>query len=259
MLPAQRRQQILEDIRRNGVGLIVNLSQKYGVSEMTIRRDLTTLEKEGYVKRTHGGAIPSNASDVEPRYVLKQKVCASQKACIAAYAAQNFVKDGEVIILEGGTTVTCMVNYLAGIQDLTVVTNGLQTSNELQSLLPHTTVICTGGILREISSTFVGPVAERFFKEFHANKMFLSTTGLTLDAGLSDPNMLEIQVQKAMIAAAEEVVLLIDSSKFGVKSLMTVMGIDEVKTLITDDKAPSDMVHTLRERGIDVHIVCNDS
>ena len=255
MLPAQRQQQILEDIEKNGVGSIAELSQKYSVSEMTIRRDLLVLEGVGHIKRTYGGALLSNSLSAEPRYAAKQKLHASSKASLAQYAAEKLVKSGDIIILEGGTTITAMAQYLTNIQNLTVVTNGLYTTNELQSLAPGSTVICTGGILREVSATFVGPVAEQFFREFHANKLFLSATGLTFNAGFTDPSMLETQVKKAMKASADQVIMLLDSHKFGVKSLTTFLQADQINILVTDAAAPEDVLQTLRAKGVEIHIV----
>ena len=255
MLPAQRQQRILEDIEKNGVGSIVELSQKYAVSEMTIRRDLLVLEREGHIKRTHGGALLLNSSAVEPRYASKQKLHASSKESLARYAAKNLVEDNDIIILEGGTTVTAMAKYLANVRDLTVVTHGLYTTNELLHLLPHVTVICTGGILREVSATFAGPLTEQFFREFHANKLFLSATGLTLNAGFTDPSMLETQIKKAMIASADQVIMLLDSNKFGVKSLTTVLKATQINILVTDAGAPEDVLQALRATGVEVHIV----
>lgn len=254
MLPAQRQQQILEDIEKNGAGSIVELSQKYGVSEMTVRRDLKILEEERYITRTHGGAVRANSSIIEPRYAAKQKLHASSKASIARYAAEELVSNGDVIILEGGTTVTAMAQYLSTTQDCTIVTNGLYTTNALQPLLPQATIICTGGILREVSATFVGPVAEQFFREFHANKLFISTTGLTLDAGFTDPSMLESQVKKAMIASADQVIVLLDSHKFGVKSLTTVLPANKVDVLVTGADAPESTLQLLRAEGVQIHI-----
>jgi DeoR/GlpR family transcriptional regulator of sugar metabolism len=148
-----------------------------------------------------------------------------------------------------------MAQYLTMTQGSTIVTNGLYTTNALQHLLPQTTVICTGGILREVSSTFVGPVAEQFFHEFHANKLFLSTTGLTPDAGFTDPSMLETQVKKAMIASTDQVIMLLDSHKFGVKSLVTVLTPDKVDILVTDAAAPEAPLQELRDAGVDVRMV----
>ncbi|MFO7171291.1 MAG: DeoR/GlpR family DNA-binding transcription regulator [Chloroflexota bacterium] len=254
MLSAQRRRSILEDIE-SGIGSIALLSKKYNVSEMTIRRDLKVLEQEGRVQRTHGGAVVVQPAGVEPRYAAKQKVNAALKARIARYAAEELVQNGDIILLEGGTTVTAMARYLRGKQNLTVVTNGLYTTNELRHLLPYATIICTGGILRDVSFTFVGPSTEEFFRAFHGHKLFISATGLTLDAGFTDPNLLETQVRRAMIGAVDQVIALVDSSKFGVKSLTGVVPADGVSILVTDSGAPPDMVAELRARGVDVRVV----
>lgn len=255
MLSAQRRRSILEDLEHNGTRTIRELSEKYSVSEMTIRRDLQLLEGEGHIQRTHGGALRAGSSGVEPRYTAKQRQHAAQKGRIARYAAEQLVADGDVIVLEGGTTVTAMARYLTGKQYLTAVTNGLYTANELRHLLPNATVICTGGILRDVSFTFVGPLPERFFSEFYANKLFLSATGLTLEAGFTDPNMLETQARKAMISSARQVIMLLDSSKFGVQSLTTVLPATGPHILVTDDGAPPEMVHALQRGGVDVRVV----
>ena len=257
MIPEQRRQDILKVVSSQGAGTISELSERYGVSEMTIRRDLQSLEKEGHLKYTHGGAIvmPKDALRTEPRYEAKKRQNRIQKAQIAGYAVARFVADNDIIILESGTTVTAMVPHLAGKENLTVVTNGLFTTNELRSLAPQSTVICTGGILREMSFTFVGPVAERFFHEFYARKLFLSGIGFTLDAGLTDPQMIDTQVKKAMIASADQVIVLVDSSKFGVKSFTRVIAAYDADILITDSGAPPEIIEDLRNHDVDVHVV----
>lgn len=255
MVPEQRRHQILDDIEGDGAISIVDLSRRYRVSEMTIRRDLKLLEDAGHVRRTHGGAVRVAIAAVEPRYAAKQKLNAVHKAGIARYAAAELLGDGDIIILEGGTTATTMARYVAVRPGLTVVTNGLYTSNELRHLLPHATVICTGGMLRDVSCTFVGPTVERFFQEFHADRLFLSGTGLTLAAGLTDPNMLESQVKRAMIGAARQVVILLDSTKFGVQSLTTILHPAAGHIVVTDDAAPAEPVAELRARGVDVRLI----
>src|SRR4051812_14004166 len=118
MLPAQRRQRILREVQVLGTTSIAALSQKYRVSEMTIRRDLQSLEEEGLIKRTHGGALRQSEALIEPRYAAKQELNAAWKARIAAYAAANLVADGDIILLEGGTTVTSMARYLPGKRGL---------------------------------------------------------------------------------------------------------------------------------------------
>ena len=256
MIPAQRRQDILKLVSAQGTGTIVELSERYGVSEMTIRRDLQALEREGHLKYTRGGAIimPRDTLLAEPNYEAKKRQYMGQKAEIARYAAQ-FVVDNDIIILETGTTVTGMVPHLADKENLTIVTNGLLATNELRMLVPKSTVICTGGILRGVSFTFVGPVAERFFHEFYAHKLLLSGLGFTLDAGLTDPQMIDTQVKKAMIASADQVIVLVDSSKFGIRSFTTVITPDDIDILVTDNGVPAELVKDLEDRGVDVRVI----
>ncbi len=257
MIPEQRRRDILKMITAQGVSTIPELSQKYGVSEMTIRRDLKSLEESGQLQATYGGAVtlPEKPEQVESTYLVKARLNIEQKTRIARYAAEHFVDDHDIIVLEPGTTVTAMVPFLMAKQDLTVVTNGLYTANALQSLLAQATVICTGGILRNVSFSFVGPVAEGFFQQFYARTLFLSGIGFTLDAGITDPQMIDTQVKKAMIARSDRVIVLIDSSKFGIKSLTPVIDVKDIDILITDEGAPAATLAQLQSRGVDVHVV----
>ena len=257
--PLERRRQILRDIGEVDDNLIPQLSEKYDVSEMTIRRDLKALEEKGLIKRTWGGAILWPPERQEP-FVLsregRQQLRVHCKQAIARHAARHWVQNGDILIMEGGTTVTAMAPFLHTVKELTVVTNGLYTAESLQRhLLPDARIICTGGILRPESSTFVGPVAEQFFRQFHGRRLFLSATGFTLQMGLTDPRMLETQVKRTMVAAADEVIVLLDSSKFGVKSLMTVLEPQHISCLICDDGAPLELLEQLCDRGVHVTTV----
>lgn len=256
--PTQRRQKILTDLTHEDSNIIGTLSDKYGVSEMTIRRDLKALEEQGLVRRTYGGAIrlpKSSSESVVMAREKRQSLAAPQKAVMARYAVQHFVVDDDILLLGGGTTVAALIPHLADRHRLTVITNGLSTAYELQRLsAPDLTVISSGGILRRISSTFVGPLAEHCFREYHARKLFLSATGITEAAGVTDPDIHETQVKRAMIESASQVIMIMDSSKFGIKSLMTVLTLDEIDMLITDQDAPPALVDAFRRHGIDVHI-----
>ncbi len=254
MLPERRRNLIVKEIETQGFGTINDLSEKFSVSDMTIRRDLSMLQEDGRIRRTRGGAIPTQTVNVELQYASKQLINRTSKELIARYAAENFVRDGDIIILEGGTTATMMVPYLQGIRNLTVITNGLYTTLSLQKMLPDLTLICTGGILREPSSTFVGPIVKSLFNDFHANKAFLSTTGLLLNFGFTDPSLLETEVKKAMIAASDQVIMLLDSGKVGVKSLVKVMNTSEPDILITDEDIPEDVILALQS-NLQIEIV----
>jgi DeoR/GlpR family transcriptional regulator of sugar metabolism len=260
-LPSQRRRQILEEIRRAGAGSVNYLSGKFGVSAATIRRDLRILEEQGRLERTHGGAVSEEILVSSPPPVLarekRRNLRAAQKEQMAHYVARELIQNGDNIALGGGTTVAALVPLLAGKSDLTVVTNGLATTAELYLALRHhndANILCCGGILRLVSSTFVGPVAEEFFRGLHVNKLFLSATGLTEETGVTDPSVLETQVKRAMIAAADQVIIVMDSSKFGVRSLVTVLPIAGIDILVTDDEIPARFNEMLAAHGVDVRV-----
>jgi DeoR/GlpR family transcriptional regulator of sugar metabolism len=257
--PIERRQQILRDIDQLDDNMIPALSLKYGVSQMTIRRDLQVLQETGVIRRTYGGAVRWPQAAETPAVVAREKrqtLATAQKAAIALYAARELVHDGDIIILEGSTTVTGMVPHLTDRHNLTVMTNSLFTAEELRRRMPHSaTLLCAGGIIRPESSTFVGPVAERFFRELHVDRLFLSATGLTLREGITDPQMLETQVKRAMIESAGEVIVMLDSTKIGARSLKRIMDFSEIALLVTDADAPPGVLESLRGQGVRVAVV----
>lgn len=255
MLPAARLKAILADILAKGSGTIPELSEKYGVSEMTIRRDLKTLEEQGFIVRTHGGAVNAGTSPIEPLHELKMEHYGPQKEAIALYAVDHFIQESDIIILEGGTTIEAMLPHLTKFESLTIMTNSLFTLNGLKGNAGGHTIISSGGMLRNVSFTFVGPFAEKTFQEFNAKTVFLSATGWTRDVGFSDPGMLDTQVKKAMIRAAQQTVVLLDSSKFGVTSLTTFLSPFDADVLITDAGAPPESLHEISEQGTTVCVV----
>lgn len=222
---------------------------------MTIWRDLKKLEKMGYIQRVRGGAIKSGLPDgYEPFFESKERIYNEQKKKIAQYAAEHLIAKDEIIILEGGTTVGHMISYLSQ-PNLTILTNGLSALVRIAHHVPRFNVICCGGMLREKSHTFVGPQAEAFFANFHAHKFFLGATGLNLEDGLTDPNPLEIQIKRAMHKCAEQTIVLLDSSKFGVRSLTQIIPFDEIDALVTDAEAPRSILDGLAAIGIQIHVV----
>lgn len=261
LLPSQRRKRILDEINRKGASTVAALSEQYNVSETTIRRDLKRLEDEGHLHRTHGGALSQSReedSSVIAAREMRKGVYAEQKQQIARYVARTFIEDGDIIMLEGGTTVNAIVPELENNIDLTVVTNSLAVTTDLHRTFrdrSDATIICCGGILRPFSSTFVGPIAESFFRNFHVKKLFLSASGLALETGATDPGVLETQVKKAMIASAATVIMIVDSSKFGIKSLLTIVDIPNIDIVVTDNGISPEMKEALQARGVDVRTV----
>ncbi len=225
-----------------------------GVSPMTVWRDLAVLDQSGKVKRVRGGVMKREADNsVEPFYKSKQVLNKEKKSVIARFAAEHFVEDNDIIILEAGTTAGAMIPFLKQ-SNLTVLTNGLGNLNDLSSCVPHISVLGCGGILRNVAYTFVGPQAEDFFRGIRARTLFLGATGLALPEGITDPNPLETQVKRAMAQSASRIILLLDSSKFGVRSLAPVIPLGQIHTIITDAAAPADHLDYLRSLDIQVLI-----
>ncbi len=207
MLPLQRKQAILNYLSQHGAATMKELSDHFGVSEMTVRRDLIALEQEDHVQRSHGGAVYLGASPVpgEPDSASKQARNRDVKERLAAYSAKMFVREGDVLILENGTTVSRMAEFLDDYSELNLLTNGLDTLNLFRPLVTERrSMICCGGMLREVSGTFVGPLAEQFFASYNADTLFISALGFTPEYGFTDPNLLDTQVKKAMIQAAKK-------------------------------------------------------
>jgi len=254
MLISERRKKIVEIVNAEENISNKELSNRLNVSEMTLWRDLKELESQGLIRRVRGGVSKEKISIIrEPQFDVKQKIHSQEKLAIARYAAENFVTDGDIIILEGGTTVASMVQFL-NYEDLTILTNGFKTIVEALPLLCDLSLMSCGGILRDTSHTLVGPQAEAFFDEFQAHTFFVSGSGLSIENGLTDPNLLEIQVKRAMWHSSEKTVLLMDSSKFGSSSLSTILLLESIDILVTDQGAPQEMLDRLRELGMDLHI-----
>ncbi len=233
---------------------VEQIGQRFGVSSMTVWRDLRIMEQTGRVHRVRGGAVHVDKAPAEPEFKAKQFVNSVEKQRIARYAAERFVEDGMILVLEGGTTVAGMVPFL-GHERLTLLTNGLNVLVEASHHVPRLTVISCGGMLREISLTLVGPEASNFFADHRADVCFLGGTGLTSEDGLTDPNPLEIEIKRAMSRCARKRILLLDSRKLGVRSLASVLPLQDVDVLITDAGVPEDSLNWLRDLGVDVHIV----
>lgn len=255
---AQRRRLIKQLVNQAGGANTDELAARFDVSYMTIWRDITALEQNGQLQRVRGGAVSlEDSAHAEPAYLSKQPLHSQAKERIARYAARHFVVDDDILFLEAGTTVAAMTKYLHQA-NLTVVTNGVETIYCTLPRLAELTVMSCGGILRDKAHTFVGPQAERFFQEMRARTFFLGATGLAFPEGVTDPSPFEIQVKRAMAASADRTILLLDSSKFGLRSLLPIIPLGGISVLVTDENAPVEYLTQLRDMGIDVHVATTE-
>ena len=249
----QRHQAILQLLETQNSISVPELVTRFGVSEMTVRRDLDALEKQGLLQRVHGGAIPARSRGYEPPFLTRSLEHREEKHRIAQKAAE-FVQDGDSLALDVGTTTMEVAQAIEDKRDLTVITPsyriaGLLTEN------PHSRVILTGGILRPGEFSLVGRMAEEAFRNFFVDKLFLGVGGIDLDAGLTEYNIEDALVKQAMIRSAREVTVVADASKFGRVAFAAVAPLEKITRIITDDSLSPDIVSALQERDIEVILV----
>lgn len=253
MLTEERRRAILEELNRTGRVLVAELAARCKASQVTIRKDLDALYQKGLVHRTHGGALPAREGAFEdPSLREKEKLYREEKLRIAATAVQR-VKEGQVVILDSGTTTTAIARRLRDFRRLTVVTNAVNIAGELVGT--GIEVILTGGTMRSNSFSLVGPMAEESLGHLSADILFLGVDGIDVRHGLSTPNLLEATVNRAMVEAAKRTVATCDSSKFGRRSLAHIVPLKAIHEVITDKGAPNSDVKALRKAGVIVTLV----
>jgi DeoR/GlpR family transcriptional regulator of sugar metabolism len=234
MLAAQRHKLIVEEIRRQGAVRVSELTELLGVSEMTVRRDLDALAVAGLLEKVHGGAtVRGGLSADEPGFEAKSHRQLREKDAIARAAAQ-LVEPGQSIALTAGTTTWRLAHHLSAVAGLTVVTNSLQVANVLhRDSRPDLTVVLTGGV-RTPSDALVGPIASSTIRSLHVDVLFIGVHGITVDAGLTTPNLLEAETDRALVAAAERIVLVADHTKWGVRGLSKIAGLSDIDVFVSD-------------------------
>jgi DeoR family transcriptional regulator of aga operon len=253
VLNEERRRHILEILTRDGRVLVVDLAKQFHTSQVTIRKDLDILQAHGRIHRSHGGALPARESALEdPTLREKEKLHRTEKLHIAA-AAARMVQEGQVVILDSGTTTTAIARALRDFQNLTIITNAVNIAAELSG--SSLEVILTGGTLRKNSFSLVGPIAEETLRRLNADILFLGVDGFDVQHGLTTPNLLEAKVNRAMMDVARVVVAVCDSSKFGRRTLSSIAPTSGVHHLITDRGIPKPDLATLKKAGVQVTLV----
>ena len=256
MLSEKRRQLILEIIAREGSVSVVDLCKRFNVSEMTVRRDLRLLGDRGLLLRVHGGAVSGRGRSFEPPFMLRATKRKAEKERIGKRAAA-LIKDGDSIALDVGTTTLEIARHLRDKTDLTVITSSLPIVNLLASQ-PRIRVIITGGILRHGEQSLVGEMAIRTVKDFYVDKAFIGISGITAKEGLTEYNLEDAQVKKALIHFAKERIVVVDASKFGQVAFAAVAPLNEIDGIVTDESPNVRLSAVLREMDIEVIIADRD-
>jgi DeoR family transcriptional regulator of aga operon len=249
---AERHKLILNKLEEKGYVDVNELSQEFDVSLVTIRKDLKALEEKNLLFRSHGRAIPSNPYTKENHVNEKVKIQTKEKVRIAK-AAGLILEPNDSIIIASGTSVIEFARHIKPVDGLTVLTASLNTSLIL-SENPNIDVIQLGGIVRRSSSSVIGPISEKMLAEFTFTKLFLGVDGIDLDYGLTTTNSMEASLNKEMIKAAQKIIVLADSSKFGRKGFGRICSLNDVDQIITDSGIDEKTKEKLYELGIDVTI-----
>ncbi|MGW2639515.1 DeoR/GlpR family DNA-binding transcription regulator [Streptomyces sp. NPDC001348] len=257
MFAAERRQLILEMVRANGAVSLRELARVVQTSEVTVRRDVRALEAEGLLDRRHGGAVLPGGFTRESGFPQKSHLATAEKTAIADLAA-GLVEEGEAIVVGAGTTTQELARRLARVPGLTVVTNSLLVAQALAHA-NRVEVVMTGGTLRGSNYALVGSGAEQSLQGLRVSKAFLSGSGLTAERGLSTSNMLSASVDRALVQAAAEVVVLADHTKLGTDTMFQTVPTDLITRLVTDDPPAHDdraatELQALADQGVQIAV-----
>lgn len=254
-VPEQRRTLILKTLEERGSVSVVDLAERLAVSMMTIRRDLMELEKEGVLRRVHGGAVSARGRAYEPVFPRRTDVMSAEKARIGRAAVQ-MISDGDTVALDVGTTALEVARSLVGRQNVTVITPSLHVANELLGQ-PGVRLVVSGGIARPVEGSLIGELARHAFKRLFVDRLFLGVASIDAGHGISESNWDDALIKQAMISSAKEVVVVADSSKFRRVAFAHVADFAQVHRLITDSEPPEEIRQALEDAGVQITIAAD--
>jgi DeoR family transcriptional regulator of aga operon len=254
---ALRRERMLAEIKEREFVRVGELSDRFGVSEMTVRGDLDSLAARGQVHRVRGGAIPRAIPRQEPPFEDSISSFAAEKVAIGQAAAE-LLEDGETVLIDVGTTAAAAARAIAAraeLDDVVVFTNGLKTALELEPASPRITVVVLGGTLRPRQHSLVDPLATLILDQISVKTVLMGCNGVDVAGGVTNINLPEAEVKKRMLAAAGRRVVLADGSKLGRVEVARLCAIDDVDLVLTGGSADPAVVDALRDHGCDVRVV----
>jgi len=257
-LPAEVRQgRIRSYVNEHEFVRVSDISERFGISEVTARADLSALEDRGYVRRVHGGAVPRQVHRAERPFDLTEDRPVADLAHLGAAGAAK-VRPGDAVLIDVGTTTTALARALVArseLSEVSVFTNGLTIALELEAAFPRVTVVVTGGTLRPMQHSLVNPLGETILEGINASIAFIGCNGVDPIGGITNINLPEAEIKRRFVAAARKRVVLADGRKLGVVELVQVCAIDDVDELITDSRADPDVVDRIRDLGVEVTVV----
>lgn len=256
MVMEERHEQIIQLMLQQQTVTVAELSARFSVSPVTIRSDLNQLAEKGKVVRTHGGArLGDERTRQEYSINIRQRINAAEKQWIGKLAA-SLVQPGESILLDASTTAIAVGQALKQRPDLynvTVVTTGIWTALEMLGAA-HLEVVLTGGRVRSSTGSIAGLIANDVLSRFHFHKAFLGGWGLSLEGGLMDSPLIEVEIKQTVLPRCQEVIAVVDGSKFGRPSLATIVPLAAISKIVTNEGAPSQLITAMCAQGVQILI-----
>ena len=249
----ERRETIVDFLKKQTKISVEELSGRLKVSQVTIRKDLDSLEKRGLIERTHGSASFSQQSRFNIAFLEKLQLQAREKDLIAKVAA-SYVHEGDSIILDSGTTTLSLAKALVGrFKSLFVITNSVPAALELTKA--GYDLLLVGGQVRKHSLSLIGPWAVKNLESYHVDRAFMGTSGITLGHGFSTPDSLDAQMKQTMIRIADKAYVLTDSSKFGHNCMVSFAKCSEIHLTLTDSRLSPRVLKEFKQREVDIRVV----
>jgi DeoR/GlpR family transcriptional regulator of sugar metabolism len=253
----ERRETIVDFLKKQTKISVEELSGRLQVSQVTIRKDLNSLEKRGLIERSHGSAIFSQQSRFNIAFLEKLQLQAREKDMVAK-AAASYVHEGDSIVLDSGTTTLSFAKALVGrFKSLFVITNSVPAALELTKA--GYDLLLLGGQVRKHSLSLIGPWAVKNLESYHVDRAFIGTSGITLAHGFSTPDSLDAQMKQTMIRIADKAYVLTDSSKFGHNCMVSFAKCSEIHLTLTDSRLPHRFVKEFKQHGLDIRVVAPNS
>ena len=250
---AERRQLILERTGELGHVAVTALSEELGVSEVTIRADLQALAEGNLVYRVHGGAIPASPGLQVLSLALRRQQQVAEKKRIGE-AAATMVSHGDAIVLDSSSTALAIAQNLKRCRYLTVITNSLTVAQELLDA-PDVTVVLPGGVLRRETASLLGAEGLGTLSKYNVQKGFFGAHGISVREGLTDVSAGEAEIKGPLLAMCREVIAVLDATKWGRVGVASFAALGDVDKVITDKRAPDDLVQSVRAEGVEVILV----
>lgn len=245
-----RQDQIARQVEAAGRVKVADLSEQFGVSEMTVRRDLEALEEAGALLRLHGGAVSNISRSFEPGFETRHNRHTESKKRIGALAA-TLVRSGETIVFDAGSTTLHVAANLSPDVHIRAMALSLRIASELSDL-PNVTVMTPGGTVRRGEQSFIGGAAIASLERLTFDTLFLTVGGICKSSGVTEYELDDSDVKKAALQSARRVIVVADGSKLGAVAFVRICEIDKIDVLVTDRSAPEAEVMKLRELGVEV-------